>query len=67
MKLYRGPKYIDFSFILILFSDQGMTENDGLSMQELEKQLQVKQGNLPNIQYLPEVGIPMLSSKKAWP
>ena len=33
----------------------------------VEKNLQVKQGNNPNMQYLLEVGIPMLSSKQAWP
>ena len=29
--------------------------------------MQFKQGNNPNIQYLPEVGIPMLNSTKSWP
>ena len=36
-------------------------------MQESEKHLQVKQGNFSNIQYLPEVGVPMINSKQAWP
>ena len=63
LKLCWGMKYIDLSliliilFALILFSDQGMMENDGLWMQEVEKQLQVKQENFPNIWYLYEVGI----------
>ena len=66
-----GLKYIDFSFILtlfilILFSDQGRMENYSWA-QELEKHLQLKQGNFPNIQYLPEAGIPMISNKQAWP
>ena len=33
----------------------------------VEKHPQVKQGNKQNIQYLLEVGIPMLNSKQAWP
>ena len=31
-----------------------------------EKHLKVKQDNKPNIQYLLEAGIPMMSSKQAW-
>ena len=77
LKLWWGKKYIDFSFILILFIlvlfvlilfiDQGKMENDGLWAQELKKNLQVKQWNFQNMHYLPEVGIPILSSKKSWP
>ena len=72
LKLCWGLKYINLSFILILFvlilfNDQGMMKNDGLWTQEVEKHLQVKQGNFPNIKYLPKEGMPMLSSKQAWP
>ena len=33
----------------------------------VEKHLQANQGNKPNIQYILEVGIPMLNSKQDWP
>ena len=45
----EGQNTLIFSFILILFSDQGMMQKDGLWMQELEKHLQVNQGNFQNI------------------
>ena len=35
--------------------------------QKFEKHVQVKQGDNPSIQYLPEAGIPMLKNKQACP